>query len=144
MGPVKHIQDNGLDNRKLAYECLSNVIHLGLIEMEPFMEKVVQGLQDSNNEVKMLVHSILITLCTKSPNSLSSTIDTIMPLLEVSLFTVTKENAVKQEVEKNKQLVESALKTVTEMDLVLKEPNWTRFVAKIQHSTLATMFQQKV
>ncbi|KAJ3288946.1 Cullin-associated NEDD8-dissociated protein 1 [Rhizoclosmatium sp. JEL0117] len=114
MGPFKHKVDDGLDARKSAYECMHTLLErcLARIEIFAFLDRVVAGLGDAAQEIKMLNHTILQRVVTLSPAALLSRLDAMVPALKEALSAVPKANAVKQEIEKVNELVRSAIRAV--------------------------------
>lgn len=111
MGPFKHKVDDGLDSRKAAFECMYTLLdtcqnHLNINE---FLLHVEDGLRD-HYDIKMLTYLMLIKLASICPSHVFQRFDSLMlPIMEVCRSR-TKENAVKQEHERQDELKKASLK----------------------------------
>lgn len=113
MGPFKHQVDDGLDLRKAAYECMYTLLdtcqsHLDIFE---FLTHVENGLGD-HYDIKMLTYLMLNKLASLCPSSVLQRMDNLIRPIEDVCRTKPKENAVKQEHEKQDELKRSAFKAV--------------------------------
>ncbi|KAL1924349.1 uncharacterized protein VTP21DRAFT_7384 [Calcarisporiella thermophila] len=113
MGPFKHRVDDGLEIRKSAFECMYTLLETCLerIDIFKFMDRVLEGLKDQH-DIKMLAHLMLIRLAAISPTALTQKLDETVEPLRATLNHQVKQNAVKQEIEKNTELVRSALRAI--------------------------------
>ncbi|KJE95984.1 Cullin-associated and neddylation-dissociated 1 [Capsaspora owczarzaki ATCC 30864] len=113
MGPFKHTVDDGLDIRKAAYECMYTLLDtcLDRIDLYEFLGHVMGGLKD-HTDIKTLCHLILMRLTVYSPTVVLQRLDELIEPLRATITTPVKVNAVKQEVEKNDEIVRSALRAV--------------------------------
>lgn len=70
MGPFKHMEDDGLDLRKVAFECMYTLLDtcLDRIDIFDFLSHVEHGLKD-HSDILMLTHLMLVRLCTLVPNA---------------------------------------------------------------------------
>ena len=102
LGPFKHKVDDGLPLRKAAYACMDSI----LTELRPyvvvseFIPKVCEGLKDSNTDVKMLCHQLLIKLCRVAPADVYSSLATILPALDKAVTKKVKDAQVGTEAER--------------------------------------------
>ncbi|KXS21550.1 TIP120-domain-containing protein [Gonapodya prolifera JEL478] len=112
MGPFKHRIDDGLDIRKLAYECMYTLLEnlLPRIDLFTFLTRVIKGFGDEAQEVKVLVHLMFQRLGYIAPGMVSQRLDEVAELLKATVETKNKGNAVKQEIEKNAELVKSGIR----------------------------------
>ncbi|KAJ3341282.1 Cullin-associated NEDD8-dissociated protein 1 [Gonapodya sp. JEL0774] len=112
MGPFKHRIDDGLDIRKLAYECMYTLLEnlLPRIDLYAFLTRVIKGFSDEAQEVKVLAHLMFQRLGYIAPGMVSQRLDEVADVLKATVETKNKGNAVKQEIEKNAELVKSAIR----------------------------------
>ncbi|KAJ3295312.1 Cullin-associated NEDD8-dissociated protein 1 [Borealophlyctis nickersoniae] len=125
MGPFKHQVDDGLEARKTAYECMYTMLEscLSRIQISEFLDRVVQGLNDPAAEIKTLNHLMLQRLCQLTPSAVAKKLNAAATPLKATLMAKPKQNAVKQEMEKNNDLVRSAARTVYVLMKVAAEVN---------------------
>ncbi|CZR56953.1 related to TBP (TATA-binding protein)-interacting protein TIP120 [Phialocephala subalpina] len=116
MGPFKHKIDDGLEVRKSAYETLYSLMETAFsrINILDFYNRVIAGLQDEH-DIRALCNLMLTKLVILDPDETSRRLDTIAECFRKILSTKLKENAVKQEVEKQ----EEASKNVLRVTLLL-------------------------
>ncbi|KAJ1547675.1 Cullin-associated NEDD8-dissociated protein 1 [Nowakowskiella sp. JEL0078] len=114
MGPFKHRVDDGLEERKSAFECMYTLLETSLpqIEISAFFQRVLAGLSDATHEIKVLAHLMLQRLSQLAPTAIAPKLDETMEPLRVAISTKPKANAVKQELEKNAEMIRSAVRTV--------------------------------
>ena len=84
------------------------------IDFSEFVEKLVQGLNDPSNEIKILVHLTIQKLASQkeAPHALLVKFQNMIEPLKTTLSTKCKPSAVQQEIEKNNELLKSAARTV--------------------------------
>jgi cullin-associated NEDD8-dissociated protein 1 len=113
LGPFKHKVDDGLDLRKSAFECLYTLLDAALdrIEVLPFIQNIVRGLTD-HNDLKLLSHMIIVRLAATAGPLMLTGLDLLVDPLKETVTAKVKDQAVKQEVERNEELVRSALRAV--------------------------------
>ncbi|KAI8905790.1 armadillo-type protein [Powellomyces hirtus] len=113
MGPFKHQVDDGLDARKAAFECMYTLLEtcLSRIDIFGFLQRVLNGLRDPSNDIKILSHLMLQRLSYLSPTAVAQKLDEMVEPLKLTLLAKSKSNAVKQEVEKTNELVRSTART---------------------------------
>ncbi|KAJ3254768.1 Cullin-associated NEDD8-dissociated protein 1 [Boothiomyces macroporosus] len=143
MGPFKNKIDHGLEARKTAYECMASLLdncyqHL---VMTDFIKVVLRGLADNQNEIKITNHLILQKLAKTGDKTLNLFTAELIPLLKAGALTVTKDTAVKQEIENIKTYVQSSVKTIKALNAVLTLPTWINFVEEIQKSTVGEIYE---
>jgi len=121
LGPFKHKVDDGLEIRKAAYECLYTLLDtcLDRVDVPAFITNLVDGLKD-HYDIKMLAHLMLIRLSTLAAASLLEGLDQLVEPFRATLGTKPKEGAVKQEVERNDELIRSSLRAIV---AIAKVPN---------------------
>jgi len=121
LGPFKHKVDDGLEIRKAAYECLYTLLDtcLDRVDIPAFITNLVDGLKD-HYDIKMLAHLMLIRLSTLAGAALLEGLDQLVEPFRSTLGTKPKEGAVKQEVERNDELIRSSLRAIV---AIAKIPN---------------------
>lgn len=121
MGPFKHKVDDGLEIRKAAFECMYTLLDtcLDRVDISAFVATLVEGLKD-HYDIKMLAHLMVIRLASVAGPVLLESLDQLIDPLRTTLATKSKEGAVKQEVERNDELIRSALRAIV---AVTKIPN---------------------
>jgi len=121
LGPFKHKVDDGLEVRKAAYECLYTLVDscLDRLNVSALISNLVDGLKD-HHDIKALSHLMLIRLAAVAGPALLEGLDQLVEPLRATLSTKAKEGAVQQEVERNDELIRSALRAVY---TISKNPN---------------------
>lgn len=124
MGPFKHQVDDGLDTRKAAFECMYTLLdtfkeHIDIYE---FIRHVEHGLTD-HYDIKLLNYLMLNRLAVLCPKSVLQRIKQLLQPIETVCRSKPKENAVKQEHEKQDELKRSALRA---FDALRSIPNADR------------------
>jgi len=114
LGPFKHTVDDGLEIRKAAYECMYTLLDtcLDRVNIPAFVVNLVDGLKDPSYDIKTLAHLMLIRLSVLAGPVLLEGLDQLVEPLRATIATKAKEGAVKQEVERNDELVRSALRAI--------------------------------
>ncbi|KAI9034670.1 armadillo-type protein [Hyaloraphidium curvatum] len=112
MGPFKHKVDDGLEIRKSAYECMYTLLDTCLpkIDIYAFLSRVLKALDDPASEIKILSHLMFQKLAFAAPTAVAQRLDDSVDVLKATVESKTKANAVKQELEKNAELVRSGLR----------------------------------
>ncbi|KAJ3156741.1 Cullin-associated NEDD8-dissociated protein 1 [Geranomyces michiganensis] len=136
MGPFKHQVDDGLEGRKAAFECMYTLLEtcLSRIDVFTFLSRVLTGLSDPSNDIKILCHLMLQRLSYLSPTAVAQKLDETVEPLRTTLLAKSKSNAVKQEVEKTNELVRSTARTVIILDGVSEvgvSPRFGEFVREV-------------
>jgi hypothetical protein len=122
--------------------------HYQLLDLSLFIKCITQALVDPAMEIKMASHLILQKLV-KLPVHVPLDLETFLTPLRDCVFLKTKETAVKQDVENNRAIVISALKTVRVLDEYAgsksaPESKWLGFMKEIQapESSVAELFKE--
>jgi len=129
MGPFKHQVDDGLEIRKSAYDCMYTLLNNSpnYLDLFVFINYVIAGLRDPNNEIRILSHLIIHKLCNIAPNIVSQRLeDTVDPLKE-TLNKKTRKSDVKQEKDKHMELIRSTLKTIIKLNNLPDAANYNKF-----------------
>ncbi|EFC40891.1 predicted protein [Naegleria gruberi] len=114
LGPFTHKIDDGLDLRKSAFECMDTVLdnYRSRIDPNKFIAQLPAGLDDENDDIKMLTHLIVQKCCVQFPRSLLTSADQLVVPFTNTLKKKLKENALQQEKERFDELLKSTLKAV--------------------------------
>ncbi|KAI0199333.1 armadillo-type protein [Astrocystis sublimbata] len=122
MGPFKHLVDDGLEARKSAYETLYSLMEVSYtrISSPEFYDRIIAGLDD-DNDIRSLCNLMLGKLIVIDSEETTRRLDTIAECFRKTLSTKLKDNAVKQEHEKQ----EEANKSVLRVSVLLAEKTKT-------------------
>jgi cullin-associated NEDD8-dissociated protein 1 len=153
MGPFKHKVDDGLDLRKSAYETIYTLASTITGEQlhsfgtaEQLVERVLAGLSD-DHDIKVLSCLIIGKLASLDISVLTSggTLDLIITKFSALLAVVVKENAIKQEFEKQSETVRNVHRSSSQIDAAIQSAiatnqsiplsdvelgNWTKYYTK--------------
>jgi cullin-associated NEDD8-dissociated protein 1 len=124
MGPFKHKVDDGLDSRKAAFECMYTLLDTcqNQLDILEFLTHVENGLKD-HYDIKMLTYLMVNRLAALCPSAVLQRMDRLIYPIEEVCRSKPKENAVKQEHEKQDELKRSALRA---FDALRAVPNADR------------------
>ncbi|KAL3107838.1 hypothetical protein niasHT_017070 [Heterodera trifolii] len=113
MGPFKHIVDDGLDLRKAAFECMYTLADQSLdrVNINEYLTYVENGLKDQH-DIKLLTYLMLVRLVHKCPIQMAQRLDAFCEHIKPQLLLRPKQNAVKQENDKQDELKRSAVRSV--------------------------------
>ena len=144
LGPFKHSIDDGLELRKAACECVDVVMGAlpGALAPPDIAAAALSGLGDAY-DVKMCAHGLMAKLCASSPAAAAAVADAAAVLLEKTLAAKLKSDAVKQEIDRNDDLVRSALRAVSALARVpsaAASPGFAAFAAALQKGPLAQKY----
>ena len=142
MGPWQHKVDDGLEARKTAYETMYTLVStllllvisqpkisdlplsqldtcLSKLDLHEFLSRVIPGLSDDSDEVKVISHMMLFRLSQVALAAVSQRLDEVTPHLEKTMkgATVTKDT-VKQDLERAAELQRSALRAVAALSKI--------------------------
>ncbi|MCO5610009.1 hypothetical protein L7F22_064244 [Adiantum nelumboides] len=118
LGPFKHTVDDGLELRKGAFECVDTLLDscLDQINYSTFISPyLLSGLSD-HYDVKMPCHLILSKLAEKCGSAVLAVLDALVEPLEKTVTNKTKQDAVKQEVDRNEDMIRSALRAIDSLN----------------------------
>ncbi|WKT40566.1 hypothetical protein QSH57_005372 [Fusarium oxysporum f. sp. vasinfectum] len=118
MGPFKHTVDDGLEVRKSAYETLYALMETAFSRINniDFYDRVVAGLKD-DNDIRQLCNLMVTKLIAIDPDETTRRLNSIAEAYRTVLSVKLKDNAVKQDVEKQ----EEANKSILRVTLLLGE-----------------------
>ncbi|KZT24708.1 TIP120-domain-containing protein [Neolentinus lepideus HHB14362 ss-1] len=135
MGPWTHKVDDGLETRKTAYETMYTLLDtcLAKLDLHEFFARVLNGLVDDSDEVKVISHMMLFRLSQLAPTLVSQRLDEAAPQLEKTMkgATVTKDT-VKQDLERASELQRSALRAVAALSKISMPGSSPRFDALVE------------
>ncbi|KAJ6620154.1 armadillo-type protein [Mycena sp. CBHHK59/15] len=137
MGPWTHKVDDGLDARKTAYETMYTLLDtcLAKLDLHTFLGRVLPGLADDSDEIKVISHMMLFRLSQVAPAAVSQKLDEATPQLEKTMkgATVTKDT-VKQDLERAAELQRSALRAVAALSKIGAgvSPRFDAFVEELK------------
>ncbi|EPZ36685.1 TIP120-domain-containing protein [Rozella allomycis CSF55] len=119
MGPFKHNVDQGLDSRKLTFECLYSLNNLSLINTSDFINTLIDGLNDDNN-IKLYVLFAISKLSASHQSAIISKLEKFINPLKDILNVKLKDNSVKQEQETHLNLVKATIKCAVHLEQCVK------------------------
>jgi len=133
MGPFKHKVDDGLDIRKYAFECMYTLLETSLdkLELFSFLGRVLLGLSDQH-DIALLSHTMLIRLTNVAPTAVMQKLDEAVDPLKATVQFKSKENAVKSEIEKNTELVHSAIRVMVVLAKLSEQGSTPKFDAFVR------------
>jgi len=113
LGPFKHKVDDGIELRQAAFETMYTLLDtcLACLDLQEYISQLASGLPDVY-DIQMLNHLILARLSKKSPTALIAGLENLIEPLRAAVTSKPKEAAVKQQVERNDELIRSALRAV--------------------------------
>jgi len=129
IGPFTHKVDEGLELRKAAFECMYTMLDtcLDSLNLPEFISQLKEGLEDSE-DIKMLNHMILGRLAIKSGTALVANLTDLVEPLRKTVTTKTKEEAVKQQVERNEEMIQSALRAINQIQQIPEIESCPKFL----------------
>ncbi|KAI0231945.1 hypothetical protein L0F63_006166 [Massospora cicadina] len=120
MGPFKHKVDDGLENRKAAYECfytLLDTCHAQLDVGAICNTLVLAGLRDSH-DIKLLAHMLIVRLAKTAPAYVRHNLEHLAQPMAEDLAVELKGGALRQEAEKHMELIRSTLRAVAALESI--------------------------
>ncbi|XP_076954114.1 cullin-associated NEDD8-dissociated protein 1-like [Bidens hawaiensis] len=120
LGPFKHTVDDGLELRKAAFECVDTLLDNCLDQLNPssFVVPYLKSGLDDHYDVKMPCHLIFSKLADKCPSSVLAVLDSLVEPLQKTVSFKPKQDAVKQEVDRNEDMIRSALRAIASLNRV--------------------------
>eukprot|EP00003_Mantamonas_plastica_P001675 TRINITY_DN1118_c0_g1_i1.p1 TRINITY_DN1118_c0_g1~~TRINITY_DN1118_c0_g1_i1.p1 ORF type:complete len:128 (+),score=61.36 TRINITY_DN1118_c0_g1_i1:146-529(+) len=82
-----------------------------VLNLSDFLERVSAGLGD-DHDIQSLSHTMLGKLCAAAPVGVLESLDKMVEPLNATLTKKMKKNAIQQEIEKNEEIVKSALRAI--------------------------------
>ncbi|KAL9174874.1 hypothetical protein ABFS82_02G079200 [Erythranthe guttata] len=120
LGPFKHTVDDGLELRKAAFECVDTLLDSCLDQVNPssfIVPFLLSGLDD-HYDVKMPCHLILSKLSDKCPSAVLAVLDSLVDPLQKTINFRPKQDAVKQEIDRNEDMIRSALRAIASLNRI--------------------------
>lgn len=148
MGPWTHKVDEGLDARKTAYETMYTLLDTCLtrLDLHEFLIRVIAGLSDDSDEVKVLAHMMLFRLAGVAPTALAQRLDEITPPLRKTMEEMKQnKDTVKQDIERVDELQRSALRAIAALRRAINpgvSVHFDAFVETIPKSKWAMEFKE--
>jgi len=129
LGPFKHKVDEGLENRKAAFEAMNTLLEncLDRLDVNAFIAQLVEGLKDPSYDIKMLSHLMVIRLANSAGAQLLESLDNLVEPLRTTVTFKPSQTAVKQEIERNDEQVRSALRAIAAISRVGNVESCTKF-----------------
>ncbi|KAL3538471.1 hypothetical protein ACH5RR_001837 [Cinchona calisaya] len=120
LGPFKHTVDDGLELRKAAFECVDTLLDSCLDQVNPssFIVPYLKSGLDDHYDVKMPCHLILSKLADKCPSAVLAVLDSLVDPLQKTVSFRPKQDAVKQEVDRNEDMIRSALRAIASLNRI--------------------------
>lgn len=120
LGPFKHVVDDGLELRKAAFECVDTLLDNCLDQVNPssFIIPYLKSGLDDHYDVKMPCHLILSKLADKCPSAVLAVLDSLVDPLQKTISFKPKQDAVKQEVDRNEDMIRSALRAIASLNRI--------------------------
>ncbi|XP_010252337.1 PREDICTED: cullin-associated NEDD8-dissociated protein 1 isoform X2 [Nelumbo nucifera] len=120
LGPFKHVVDDGLELRKAAFECVDTLLDSCLDQVNPssFIVPYLKSGLDDHYDVKMPCHLILSKLADKCPSAVLAVLDSLVDPLLKTINHKPKQDAVKQEVDRNEDMIRSALRAIASLNRI--------------------------
>ena len=108
------------------------------MDLHQFLGRVLAGLSDDSDEIKVISHMMLFRLSQVAPAAVSQRLDEATPQLEQTMkgATVTKDT-VKQDLERAAELQRSTLRAVAALSKISSgtSPKFDIFVENLKKST---------
>lgn len=101
---------------------------LSRLDLHEFLSKVLAGLADDSDEIKVISHMMLFRFSQVAPTAVVQRLDEVTPLLEKSMkgAAVTKDT-VKQDVERAAELQRSTLRAVVALSKIVTPGSAPKF-----------------
>jgi len=113
LGPFKHKVDDGIELRQAAFEAMYTLLDTCItqLDLHEFIAQLASGLVDVY-DIQMLNHLLLVRLAKKAGASLIAGLDPLIEPLKQNVLSKPKDSAVKQQVERNDELIRSSLRSI--------------------------------
>lgn len=142
MGPFKHKVDDGLEVRKSAYETLYALMETSFsrINILDFYDRVITGLNDEH-DIRSLCNLMLTKLVVLDSEETARRLDSIAECFRTILSTKLKDNAVKQEIEKQDEARKGVLRVSLLLHNAIPAASSNMGMATGQHQTWRTFWE---
>jgi len=144
LGPFKHKVDDGIEVRQAAFETMYTLLDTSLsrLDLQVFIEQLASGLGDVY-DIQMLNHLILARLAKKAPAALLAGLDNLVEPLRTAVTSKPKEAAVKQQVERNDELIRSALRAIVSFTKIEGIESAVKFQDFLRTTVLQSSLNEK-
>jgi len=138
LGPFKYKQDDGTELRQAAFEAMYTLLDTCITQLDlvEFISPLASGLVDVY-DIQMLNHLLLIRLAKKAGAPLIGSLDPLIEPLKSNVLSKPKDSAVKQQVERNEELIRSSLRAVAAIAKIPEAENSPKF-QEFMKSTIQT------
>lgn len=129
LGPFKHKIDDGLEQRKSAFDCLGILIGKcwdAVPDHAAVVESIVAGVGDEY-DVKLKCHDLLLVLAGKAPSLVLGCLDKVIAPMTKTLSKRIKADGVKQEIDKNEDMLRSCMRACFALDKIDGSDNVASF-----------------
>lgn len=141
LGPFTHKVDDALPLRKAALSifatCLENVP--GSIDGVPFMIVLAKALGDAE-DIQLHAHQIIMSMCTRQPDFLVASVDSLAEPLEKTLNKNTSKKT-GTELERMNDWIKSALRVtlaLSKLDGTMNSASFANFVGRVKNNSKLT------
>lgn len=137
LGPFKQKNDLGLPLRRLALDCIEDVLLSGVsgaMNYGALVEAAPKLLLDDET-IRLHTHKLLVKLSQHSPALVTSSIDALVEPLSKTLFAKIPETKKGPELERATEVIRSAVKLSLVMDAIPElrnVPKWSELMAAIK------------
>lgn len=114
MGPWTVETDDGVSNRKTAYETMYTLLQNAFtkIDLVPFLARTIAGFKD-DDDIKILCYLMIGRLMDLAPAQVSVSLDDMVDGIEVTMKDpASVKDATAQEIQRKEELQANALKTI--------------------------------
>jgi len=129
MGPYSYTVDDGLENRKAAYECIYTLIDTcpGQLNLDSIVTvQIISGLNDIH-EIKLLSHMLIMRLARVAPAYIRRNIDLVVVPMSTDLKVKLKTSALRHEIEQHADLIRSTLRTLASLSMLASGHSFPKF-----------------
>lgn len=142
MGPFTIKVDDGMDVRKSAYETLYSLMETSFSRLNilPFYDRIIAGLSDEH-DIRGLCNLMLTKLVVLDPEETARRLDAIAGAFRSTLSVKLKDNAVKQEIEKQDEAIKSVLRVTLMLNDKIPAAASTMGTATGLHQTWRTYWE---
>jgi len=144
LGPFKHKVDEGLENRKAAFECLYTLLDtcIDKLDIGALTAHLVSGLGDIH-DIQLLCHLMLIRMAQHAPAPLLTGLDQLIEPLKKTIQTKVNQTAVKQQVDRNEELIRSALRAIAAISRIPDFDSAVRFDEFIKQTVKTSTYAEQ-
>lgn len=154
MGPFKHVIDDGLEERKAAYETIYALLETTFSRLSPLdasdcFDHILAGIKD-NDDIRILCSLMLTKLMVLAPDQTRARLQPMAESFRAVLCTTPKKEAVKQEIEKLEEAWIGVIKVSIEIQRQIastssvedaQTKSWSDYWAWLGESPVQTQFK---